>query len=295
MSAPPRSLRETMRDLFAWRLIAALGRLGVPLGLQGSTGRDRMAWPQGRVDVTVDAERLDAMFARVAAQWQALGEDRAHWSVLTNPDYLPEAYEGNRAAFEESGRADAALIRVFAERNGVDLTGLAHCLEFGCGVGRITRHLADLFPQVTGVDISEPHLAHARMATAELAGVSLLRLERAEAVDALPSFDVLYSVIVLQHNPPPIIHGLIDGLLAKLNPGGVALLQVPVAYLGYHFDADRYLAGTHPGMEMHILPQRHLFDLFARHRCTVLELCEDDFVGRTAPIVSNTVFVQKSR
>jgi len=34
----------------------------------------------------------------------------------------------------------------------------------------------------------------------------------------LPRVDLVYSVIVLQHNPPPVIHALFAGLLAGSIP-----------------------------------------------------------------------------
>jgi hypothetical protein len=34
-------------------------------------------------------------------------------------------------------------------------------------------------------------------------------------------FDFFYSVIVLQHNPPPVIVHMLKTVFAQLNPGGI--------------------------------------------------------------------------
>jgi hypothetical protein len=43
----------------------------------------------------------------------------------------------------------------------------------------------------------------------------------------------VFSVITLQHNPPPIMAWLLSQLLGCLNPGGVAYLQIPSYRSGY--------------------------------------------------------------
>jgi ubiquinone/menaquinone biosynthesis C-methylase UbiE len=50
-------------------------------------------------------------------------------------------------------------IQKYWERYGVDYTS---CLEIGCGAGRITMHLADLFKTVHAIDISPGMLSYAK-------------------------------------------------------------------------------------------------------------------------------------
>ena len=73
----------------------------------------------------------------------------------------------------------------------------------------------------------------------------------------LEQADLVYSVIVLQHNPPPVIHMLVRAFLKALNPGGVAYFQVPTYRVGYRFSPGEYLENegkTHAMMEMHVIP-----------------------------------------
>ncbi|MGH7093257.1 MAG: hypothetical protein ACREFB_06960, partial [Stellaceae bacterium] len=108
-----------------------------------------------------------------------------------------------------------------------------------------------------------------------------------------PEFDVLVSTIVLQHNPPPIAALMLDAALRKLRPGGVALFQVPTYGPRYRFVAEDYLAHLGEGMEMHVLPQHAIFEIFERTGCRLLECREDAAVGNHEGFVSNTFFVRK--
>ena len=48
----------------------------------------------------------------------------------------------------------------------------------------------------------------------------------------LERVDLVYSLIVLQHNPPPVIRLIVRAFLKALNPGGVAYFQVPTTVAG---------------------------------------------------------------
>ena len=66
-------------------------------------------------------------------------------------------------------------------------------------------------------------------------------------------------MIVLQHNPPPVIRLIVRAFLKALNPGGMAYLQVLSYRVGYRSSPGEYLeneAKKHVMMEMHVLPQR---------------------------------------
>jgi SAM-dependent methyltransferase len=75
-------------------------------------------------------------------------------------------------------------------------------LEIGCGVGRMTKHLAEIFGRVEAVDVSGEMIARARENLADLANV---RLHETNGVDLAPfsedTFDFCFSYIVFQHIP----------------------------------------------------------------------------------------------
>jgi SAM-dependent methyltransferase len=250
--------------------------------------------PPLEVEADPDAADLRRLFDRVQATWQRLGEADPHWSVLTAEEYRADRIAEHADRFHESGRHDVARLLATLDRNGVDPRGLRNALEFGCGVGRLTRWLAEAFRDVHGVDISRAHLALARdhLDREGAAHVTLGHLARLEDLDALPRADLVYSVIVLQHNPPPVIRHALGCLLRSLNPGGVAYLQLPTYRPGYRFRLDAYLAGpaSHE-MEMHVLPQPEVFAAIHRAGCIPLEVLEDTWTG--PPFRSNTFVVRK--
>ena len=170
------------------------------------------------------------------------------------------------------------------------------CLELGCGVGRVTGSLAKRFATVTAVDISAAHLRVAQdyLNGQRLSNVSYRHLEAIEDVSRLPDFDVFYSRIVLQHNPPPVMLRLLTDLLGKLRSGGVAFFQIPTYRSGYHFRIDDYLQQQNETqMEMHFLPQAALMEVIAQQGCRILEVREDDSIGLSVAAVSNTLLLQK--
>ncbi len=72
--------------------------------------------------------------------------------------------------------------------------------------------------------------------------------------------DYCYSLLTLQHNPPPVIAYLVKALLKRLKKGGVAALHVPIRHPFYRFDLTQYLVPEPAGstIEMHILPREAL-------------------------------------
>jgi SAM-dependent methyltransferase len=266
------------------------------LGLEGApTGHKPLIWPPIDVQVSVPPPLLDRMVARIEREFVHLGETEPHWSVISEDRYKANAIASSESAFFESGAGVVGDFRVAAARHGIRLDKYQRCFELGCGLGRSTVWLAKLFPFVVGADISSAHLALARGAMTHFrtGNVDLLHLNRIEALDRLDPYDVLFSIIVLQHNPPPLMARMLSSLLAQLRPGGVAYFQVPTYIRGYRFNAEDYLSKEQtPGVpEMHALPQAILFDLVAAAGCSLVEIREDDAAGPSA--VSNRVLLRK--
>jgi SAM-dependent methyltransferase len=101
-------------------------------------------------------------------------------------------------------------------------------IEIGCGIGRITRAIADRAAHVTGVDVSKEMVDRARIALADVRNVELVvgnGLDLSGVDDA--SVDVAYSFIVFQHIPDPeVTCGYIEEIGRVLRPGGWTVFQV---------------------------------------------------------------------
>jgi len=240
------------------------------------------AAPRPPIDVRVSPQTLDAMFQRIRTEWSRLGEADPYWSVLTDEAYRGrDVDEADLAAFYASGAETAALIDTFAARSGVAVDPDGVCLEFGCGVGRVTLALARRFRKVIAVDVSAGNLALCRraLAAAGAENVETILIAAPEDVASLPGFDFLFSTIVFQHNPPPVQHHLLDILLSKIARPGGFLFQTPTHTPGYAFDAEAYLASPPDGMEMHCLPMPEVLRLISRHGLAPLEVIMDAWTG----------------
>jgi SAM-dependent methyltransferase len=149
------------------------------------------------------------MIDRAARDWNTFGETEPYFAVLTHDRFLRERMsDADREAFFASGEADIAEI--------FDLIDFApkSALDFGCGVGRLTRALAKRVDRVAGVDAAESMLRIARENVPNASFSSTIPNER---------FDLIVSLIVFQHIPIRRGEALLDELLNHLD--GVAALQ----------------------------------------------------------------------
>ena len=240
---------------------------------------------------------LQRLFSHIQNVWEHLGETEPYWSVLASEQFKSSRIKATRSEFYDSGLDNVATLFKTLERNGVDHASLKTCLEYGCGLGRVTRWLAKRCESVIGYDISRSHLRLAKqyLDETDIQNVSLRHISRPQEIGNFPKVDMVYSVIVLQHNPPPIIRVIIQGLIRALNPGGIAFFQVPTYRLGYRFSLQEYLASeiTRGEMEMHVLPQNEIFDIVGKEQGKLVDVLEDGCTGLRYGERSNTFVIQK--
>jgi SAM-dependent methyltransferase len=237
---------------------------------------------RNNIDIFVPESILQKMFARIVEQWSALGDSEPFWSVISHDRFRMQNFEKAKMEFYGSGAETDRLIDVFSERTKVRVpTG--RCLELGCGVGRVTRYLAKRFLHVEGVDISKGNLALAQsyLKQESVDNVSFLLLRQIEQLRNVEEFDFFFSVIVLQHNPPPIIANMLEVILKRLRPRGVFFFQVPSYFQDYRFSANAYLDSIpkEQAFEMHALPMCAVLDIIGQSGCKVKEVMADNWTG----------------
>lgn len=161
--------------------------------------------------------------------WEALGRDDPLWAVWTQPDRRHGRWAGHEEEFFAAGAGEVEKILAAGAWHGLP-TGRARALDFGCGVGRLSRALADHFEAVLGLDLSAPMVERARRlnadrprctfevnATTELAGLE----------DG--AFDLVLSLITLQHVSDPVaVRSYLRELARVLAPGGLLAVQLPL-------------------------------------------------------------------
>ena len=160
--------------------------------------------------------------------WEELGRQDPLWAIATIP-----AMKGNRwdvQAFFDTGARQIAELYQRLDQLGIDV-GNERCLDFGCGVGRVTQALCDYFSHCDGVDIAEPMIAQAVSWNRHPDRCSY-HLNTAEDLSLFPSstFDLVYTVAVLQHMPPRYAESYIREFVRVLKPGGIAVFDVPGSF-----------------------------------------------------------------
>lgn len=261
-------------------------------------GRNVSVFPPCSIQTRVDEDTATRLFDRVARSWTRFGNSEPYWSVLSEPQYLMDRIGETREAFLESGRENMERLFATLRRNGIAIDPDWEVLELGCGLGRTTRWLTEHFRRIFAVDVSSSHLQLAQQLNADAPHAERIvwtKLSSRDDVAALPAFDLFFSMIVLQHNPPPVIGMLLDTVAEKLRPGGFAFFQVPTYQRGYSFDVDSYLAlgADEPDIEMHAFPQGEVFRIFREHGCIPLEVFEDGLSGHRDNHRSNSFLFRK--
>jgi 2-polyprenyl-3-methyl-5-hydroxy-6-metoxy-1,4-benzoquinol methylase len=250
--------------------------------------------PKIEIEYEATHPQLEKCLETIKDSWTHMGLTRPHHSVLTNEKFLPGNLSKYIGEFEASGEKESMSIEKILLRHEFDSFSKKICVEYGCGVGRVSLGLARRFNKLHAYDISPSHLNIAKV-HAESRGLfnCEFHLCSNDPLAAIENCDFFYSRIVFQHNPPPIIYQLIANSLHSLNPFGIAIFQVPTFSAGYHFSIKEWLSIKHDitDMQMHCLPQSVIYRLIEEQNCELLEVGEDGSAGSN--FISNTFIVRK--
>lgn len=159
--------------------------------------------------------------------WNELGARDAMWAVLSGPNEASRTWDPE--AFFRTGREEIAFILSRLRALGVE-PALERALDFGCGIGRLSRALAEHVAEVHGVDIAESMLEQARAINR---GNDRIRfhLNEASSLALFPDafFDVIYTSITLQHMEPRFSRLYLAEFFRVIRPGGAVIFQIPDA------------------------------------------------------------------
>jgi SAM-dependent methyltransferase len=180
-------------------------------------------------------------------EWDELGDADPFWAVLTRPE---NKFGGvDREAFFASGIE--TIDRVLATAQGLGLPVRRDAaLDFGCGLGRLTRALAREFGRAHGVDVSRSLIAQAEELNRDVPNCDFQLLDRDDlGTIESGSIDLVCSFLVLQHQARrDAIRRYIGEFIRVLRDGGAAVFQIP----------------THIPWRNRIQPRRRLYWLLRR-------------------------------
>ncbi len=157
--------------------------------------------------------------------WEKLAREDPYWAVLTDPEKSNNRWDVDE--FFATGKTTVDDDLEVITRAIPDLAN-GKALDFGCGVGRLSQALGAHFDHVTGVDIAAPMIELADQHNRTPDKVQF-RLNTKSDLSLIPdqSFDLVYSVITLQHIPPALIPGYIKEFCRICRPGGAVFFQLP--------------------------------------------------------------------
>ena len=172
--------------------------------------------------------------------WSAYGENDAYFSVLTEDKFHKEHIAEHEADFWDTGKKSVAILKdIYEEYHTHTKVENPRVLDYGCGVGRLMMAWG---AGCEGCDISPAHLAIAKGKLGETHPLHLV-----EPGECPKGYDVIFSLIVLQHNRPELLKKCVKSIVEALNDDGLAMLHAPY-YIQTVYQSDEI-------MEMNYIPK----------------------------------------
>lgn len=211
-------------------------------------------------------------FDQLQITWKNFGNSEPFWSVLTQEQYkFHNINDNNSKEFYQTGEDTIEFFENILQKYNYSFKNKI-VLDFGCGVGRLTKPLTHLASKVYGMDISETHLNYAKQQDKITEFFLVDNFETLPEVPFKPN--IILSLIVLQHSRPQLIAHYINLLINSLEKDGIALLHIPYNIPNYH-EVDNQV----DVMEMHFLPKFMVQTIVKLNDCIILDKVETNFCG----------------
>lgn len=198
-----------------------------------------------------DQKQAAGDFAEVMKRdWNHRARENSKWYINT------VRMDQSEEEFDATGQNEIntlilpELVLITEGRNPKELK----FLEIGCGIGRMTKHLAGIFGEVHSTDVSGEMIGQARQRLGTLLNV---HLHETNGVDltALPSdyFDIAFSAYVFQHVPgKEVIASNIREAYRVVKPGGIVRVHTNGVEAQSYAEAEKntWAGATFTGSEI---------------------------------------------
>ena len=193
--------------------------------------------------------------------WEGLAQTDPLWAICT--DSGKRNGQWTKEEFFATGRREIEAVLGHTATIGISVDKTLPALDFGCGVGRLTRALAEWFPECIGVDISPTMINLAREFNRDFPHCRFL-LNNEARLESLPNnyFGFIYTSLVLQHIAEPCRLKYIAELVRVLTPGDALIFQVP----------ERLHAKSITKIRTRLALRSRLQSIFGRHQPCAMEM-----------------------
>ena len=237
----------------------------------------------------------------IGYNWEKLAQDDPLWSILTIDEKKGGRWEVDE--FLATGVHDVGVVSTRCKELGLEFTG-NKALDFGCGVGRLSSAMLAFVDEVIGVDISASMIEFGRQLHMEKPIEFVLNKKDDLSCFADEEFDLIFSLITLQHMPPKFAEKYILEFFRILRPGGLLVFQLPARsftpetifaprgpirkaiakFLPGHFlERFRHFRESVPRMDMFGIPPDKIENLVTEYGAQVVAYDELEHVAEGYP------------
>ncbi len=244
---------------------------------------------------------LERDLKRSQKDWEILGKKDPLWGVVTDNSKL-RSWEKHLEEFFLLGQIEIKTIMEYLKKKEVSFNQ-QKALDFGCGVGRLTRFLCETFDSVIGCDVSQPMLKKAKELNYDLKNANFYLNTKPDLSDfESNSFDFIYSSLVLMHLSPRLSLNYIKEFIRLLSPNGITVFQIPNRYpklinwipIPYFIRRKRFEMrfGIKSYIELHYIPKRKIVDIIRSNNARLIEFKPKIFIGDK--IVLRGIYIVKA-
>ena len=250
-----------------------------------------IACSTNQVELEASPKDFLELCTRVVKQWTKLGEEKPHWSVISDPKFMPRELEKHNDEFWSSG--DSTVQDIFKKcvelKLEINMKGIG--LELGAGVGRLSFPLSKRISKLLALDVSRGNLSLLQNKQSRETNIEPILISSFEQFKTFSNIDFFISLITLQHNPPPLQRFILQSIFESMNSHAVGVFQIPIHTPHFTFNTKAFLEGSATEMDMFSLPIDKIFELCRESNVSIVHVEQDNLAGPKH--LSCTFYVQK--